>query len=200
MQLEVGMLGIESKIVCIVRIGMNPDRVLSPFEHTTQDSRHRTRSELGVGDRQHICLETRMSDVPIEKFCTPLGIEPTLIQILGLRCTRKIETTRTIVIGSLLRQYDGWFVGIRAMRMNTLLEVFPHVEHNATMIPPICIMSLGLGQVGFPCHNDVRIYGLSNRLSFNTFRTLCLRTPHPQQGHPPCRDSADRYIRPHQNR
>ena len=103
-----------------------------------------------------------MTDVPIEEFGTPLGIKPSLIQILCLRRSRQIETTRTIIVGSLLRQHDRLLASIRPMRGNTLLEVIPHVEHNAPMIPPIDVMSLGLSQIGFPSHNRFQFFGLKS--------------------------------------
>ena len=162
MQLEIGMVGIKAEIVGIIGVGMNPNRILSPFEHTAQDSGHRTRSQLRVGNREHIGLEAGMTDVPIEEFGTPLGIEPSLIQVLCLRRSRKIETTRTVIVGGLLRQHDRLLAGIRPVRSNPLLEVFPHIEHNAPMIPPIDVMSLGLSQIGFPSHNMFQFFGLNS--------------------------------------
>ena len=162
MQLEIGMVGIKAEIVGIIGVGMNPNRILSPFEHTAQDSGHRTRSQLRVGNRKHIGLEAGMTDIPIKEFGTPLGIKPSLIQVLCLRRSRQIETTRTIIVGGLLRQHDRLFASIRPVRSHSLLEMFPHIEHNAPMIPPIDVMSLGLSQIGFPSHNMFQFFGLKS--------------------------------------
>ena len=56
-QQVVGVLRIESNVVRIVGVGMNPDSILAAFEDTAQNGCQRTRAQLGVSHRQHIGLQ-----------------------------------------------------------------------------------------------------------------------------------------------
>ena len=68
-----------------------------------------------------------MGDVPVKVLSAPFRVEPTLVEVaIGLR------------------------FGDVGMRRDPLLEVFPHVQYNAFVIPPIDIMLFGLFEILFP--------------------------------------------------
>ena len=56
------------------------------------------------------------------------------------------------------------------MGLHTLLKVFPHVEHNTLVIPPVNIMLFGLFEILFPSihHCSYHVY------LFNDESCLCL--------------------------
>ena len=131
------MVGVELDVVRIVRVGVNPDGILAPFEHTAQNGSQRARSQLGVGHGQHVSHQRRVGHIPVQVLSSPLRVEPTLVQVLvGLGC-RNVR-----------------------MRLHTLLEVLPHVQHDAFVVPPVDIMLFGLFEIQFPSVHCLQFYSI----------------------------------------
>ena len=140
----VGVVGVELDVIRIVWVGMYPDGVFAPFEHTAEDGSQRAWPQLGIGHRQHVGHQRRVGHIPVQIFCPPFRVEPPLVQVaigLGLR-----------------------YVG---MRCHSLLEMLPHVKHNALVIPPINVSLLGLFKILFPSiHVHVLLYIMRRSVMF----------------------------------
>ena len=50
----VRMVRVELDVIRIVRVRVNPDGILAPFEHTTEDGSQRARTQLCISHRQHV--------------------------------------------------------------------------------------------------------------------------------------------------
>ena len=122
-----GVLLVEANHVVERGVGVYPDGVFAAFEHTAEDGGQRTGAQLGVGHGQHVGHERRVGHVPVEIARAPLGVEPALVEVarcLGLR-----------------------YVG---MGHDALLKMFPHVDDDATMVPPLSVSLLGLVEILLP--------------------------------------------------
>ena len=139
MQQPIGMVGVKDDIIRIIGIGMNPNGILATFENTSKDCCQRAWSQLCICYRQHIGHQRGVRHIPIKIRCTPFWVEPALIQIaIGLG-------RRNISMG-----------------FDTFLKVFPHIEHNAFVVPPVDIVFLRLFEIRFPSiHHCLLIFSVS---------------------------------------
>ena len=139
MQQPVRMVGVEDNIVRIIGIRMNPDSILTTFEHASQDGCQRAWAQLCICHRQHVGHQRRVCHIPVEILRTPLGVEPPLVQVaIGLG-------RRNVSMG-----------------LDTFLKVFPHIEHDALVVPPVNIMFLRLFEIRFPSiHDYLLIFSVS---------------------------------------
>ena len=126
-QQPVGMLRIKLYVVGEVRVGVYPYRVFSALEHASEDSGERAGAQLCVCNRQHISLQTAVSHVPVEIFGTPFRVEPFLVEVLW-----------------------GWRCRHIGMRLDAFLKVFPHVQNNALVVPPLYVSLFCFFKILFP--------------------------------------------------
>ena len=150
----VGMFRIEPEIVCIVRIRMNPDGVVSRFKPGTQDGRHRTRAQLRVGHGKHIGFQARVPHIPIQIVCTPSGIEPFLL-IAGWHRGAGNHAAGSETGCS--RLFHRSFTAVGTVRTDAHLKMFPHIQHDALMVPPIDVVLLGFFQIFFPSVHECQV-------------------------------------------
>ena len=123
-QQPVGMLRIKLNVVGEVWVGVYPYSVFSALEHASQDSGE---AKLRVCNGQHVSLQTAVSHVPVEIFGAPFRVEPFLVEVLrGLR-----------------HRHIG-------MRLDAFLKVFPHVQHNAFVVPPLYVSLFCFFKILFP--------------------------------------------------
>ena len=82
-----------------------------------------------------------MGYVPVEVVGAPVGVEPLLVEVAGRRGCGN--------------------VGVWG---DALLEVFPHVEYDAAVVPPVAVVLFCFFEVGFP--------GVHRRGLFFMFKTF----------------------------
>ena len=114
------VVDVELYVIGVVGVRMYPDGILSALKHAAEDGCKRTGTELRVGNRQHVGFHRTVCHIPVEIFGTPFRVEPFLVE--RLRCRRH---------------------GHVGMGLDAFLEVFPHIEHDALMVPPVYIVFLG---------------------------------------------------------
>ena len=151
MQLIVRMIGIKLDVVRIIRVWVNPDGILATFEHTAENGCQRTWPQLRIRHRQHIGHQRGVGHIPVQILCAPLRIEPTLVQVL---------------IGLWRRDIS--------MRRHTLLEVFPHIQDNTLVVPPVDVATLCLFKIRFPSSHCLFFEFVSYcaLISFNSLSAL----------------------------
>ena len=68
-----------------------------------------------------------MGDVPVEVLCSPLGVEPSLVQVAWC-----------------------YWCGYVCMGLDALLKVLPHVEYYAAVVPPVKVVLFCFVKILFP--------------------------------------------------
>ena len=127
MQQVVWVLGVKCYVVFELWVGVYPDGIFAPFEHSSEYCGQRAGAQLRVGNGQHVGLKAAVRHVPVKVFGTPFGVEPFLVEV-----------------------FRRWWRGHVGVRFDAFLEVFPHVQDNAFMVPPVYVSLFGLFKVSLP--------------------------------------------------